>query len=68
MKYIRVCWAFLMQMGAGYLNISCPVEALTSKKYASIIFPNGIAIFEISMSKKQAKQVSQILGRVVTIE
>lgn len=31
-EYQRFVWAFLMQMGSGYLNITCPVEVLSDKK------------------------------------
>ena len=57
-----------MQMGGGYLNITCPIEALPDKKYASLIMPDGIAIFEISVSKKQAIEVAKILGRELKIK
>ena len=68
LKYNRFFWAFLMQMGSGYLQISCHIEALPDKKFASIILPNDTAIFEISMSLTQAKEVSKILGRNITIK
>ncbi len=67
-RYIKFSRAFLMQMGSGYLNITCPIEALEDKKFASIIFPNNTAIFEISMTLKQAKEVSKILERRITIK
>lgn len=62
-KYIGFRYVFLMQMGSGYLNIKCPVTSLTEKKFASLVMPDGTAIFEISMSKKQAKSVSKILAK-----
>lgn len=62
MRYIKYSRAFLMQMNSGYLNITCPKEALEDKKFASIIFPDDTAIFEIAMTLKQAKEVSKILG------
>lgn len=62
MRYIKFSRAFLMQMNSGYLNITCPKEALEDKKFASIIFPDDTAIFEIAMTLKQAKEVSKILG------
>jgi len=68
MQYVRFRWALLMQMGSGYLNITCPVEALTNKSYASLIMPNGTAIFEISVSKKQAKQIAKLIGIEIVIK
>lgn len=68
MSYIKFSRAFLMQMGSGYLNITCPIEALEDKKFASIIFPNDTAMFEISMTLRQVKEVAKILGRSITIK
>lgn len=62
MVYVGFIWLFVMQMCGGDLNISCRIEALPDKKFAAFIKPNGIAIFRISMSKKQAKQCAKILG------
>ena len=67
MCYVRFFWAFMMQMGSGYLQITCKAEALTDKKFAEIIMPNGIAVFEISMSTKQAKECAKILGKELLI-
>lgn len=67
-EYQRFVWAFLMQMGSGYLNITCPVEVLSDKKYASVVMPNGMAVFGISMSTRQAKEVAKILSRNITIK
>lgn len=68
MQYLCFKWAFLMQMGSGYLSIICPIEALKDEKFASIIMPDGTAVFEISMSKQQAKAVAKILEKEVTIK
>ena len=62
MVYVGFIWIFMMQMGSGYLHITCRIEALPDKKYATFIKPNGIAIPTIAMSKKQAKQCAKILG------
>lgn len=68
MSYVRFVRALIMQMGSGYLLIACRVEALPDKKFAEIIMPNGVAIFAIAMSKKQAKQCAIILGKQVKIQ
>lgn len=68
MSYVRFVRALTMQMGSGYLLITCRVEALPDKKFAEMIMPNGVAIFAISMSKKQAKQCAIILGKQLKIQ
>ena len=68
MSYVRFVRALTMQMGSGYLLIACRVEALPDKKLAEMIIPNGVAIFAISMSKKQAKQCALILGKHLKIQ
>ena len=67
-NYISFMKAFLLQLGSGYLNIYSPIEALTDKKYASIIMFEKTAIFSISMSKKQAKMVAGILNKEVKMK
>lgn len=68
MCYIKFSRAFLMQWGSGYLNVTCPIEAIENRKFVSIIYPNNTAIFEIAMTLKQAKEVSNVLGRNITIK
>ncbi len=66
--YIRFFWLLMFQMGGGYLNVTCNMESLPNRKFASIIMPNGIAILTISMSKKQAKDFAKIINRELIIK
>lgn len=68
MYYVRFFNAFLLQMGSGYLNITCPADILEDRKFASLIIPNGIAILEISMSKNQAQITANILSKNLKIK
>ncbi|MDR1697691.1 MAG: hypothetical protein LBR37_02085 [Erysipelotrichaceae bacterium] len=61
MRYIRFSQAFLMQFGAGYLNIE--YKDAEGQIRPTFILPNGIKIYSISMSPKQAKQVAKIINR-----
>lgn len=54
-------YAFLMQMGAGYLRVSF-CEACGKIK-PTMTFPDGKMLLGIDMTAKQAEQVARILGK-----
>lgn len=60
-NYVKFAWTLLMQMGAGYLHFEFTDG--TGQIKPSISYPNGKKIYSISMSSKQAKQVSNMVKR-----
>lgn len=66
MNYIRFGWAFLLQMGSGYLNITYMCDNQKDKKF-SMIYPTGEAIHSVSMSLQQAKNVATLLLKHLNI-
>ena len=63
--YIGFGWIFLMQMGAGYLHIE--YTEVTGELNQTTLFPRR-KIYSISMSKKQAQQVSILLNKDLKIK
>lgn len=66
-NYIRFRWAFAMQLGSGYLNLTYPCDNLKDKKF-SLIFPDGKAIHSISMSMKQARKAAELLIKRLEVQ
>ncbi len=54
-------YAFLMQMGAGYLHVS--FNEAHGKIKPTMTFPDGKMLLGIDMNSKQAKQAARILGK-----
>lgn len=59
--YLGFQFAFLMQMGAGYLSVQY-TEAQGQIK-PTMTFPDGKMLLGIDMTPKQARQVAQILDK-----
>lgn len=61
LKYLSFKYAFLFQMGAGYLSI--PFDEAYGKIKPTMTFPDMSMLLGIDMTEKQAHQVAKILGK-----
>ena len=61
LRYLGFRYAFMFQMGAGYLHV--PFEEARGNIKPTMTFPDLSMLLGIDMSEKQAVQVARILGK-----